>query len=182
MHVEIFTAVTAFQDLRAEWQALPNGRIITIVDASGTYATVDVTGDGVADSDSVLATLGITAGEREQLAHLYSAGQSLWRISVTHFTPMDPNWPAGPPPGAAPPSNPQPQSGSSNNVQDPDCNAGSIIDCQNQGLREEIPINGTPFSLHYESLRMKGNRSAYRMEIQLTGATLPAGKWRKFSR
>ena len=31
-------------------------------------------------------------------ATLYAAGQTLWRVPMTHFSPWDCNWPYGPPP------------------------------------------------------------------------------------
>jgi YD repeat-containing protein len=44
---------------------------------------------------------------------------------------------------------------------DEDCVAsGSDIGCQNQSLGEDIPITGTPFSLHYQSDRQAGRAGA----------------------
>ena len=79
----------------AKWKAAKNGRVIKVLDATGN---VDTDGDGKADTG-----LGITAAERARLAQLYTPGQELWRVEITHFTPWDHNWPYGPPPGAKPP-------------------------------------------------------------------------------
>ena len=40
-----------------------------------------------ADDAATLSALGVTDAERQQLATLYRAGQSLWQVPITHFTP-----------------------------------------------------------------------------------------------
>jgi hypothetical protein len=57
------------------WVPSPNGRVIKILSVTGGFASVDTDGDGNADSGE-----GVTDGERQQLATLYAAGQSLWRV------------------------------------------------------------------------------------------------------
>ena len=52
---------------------------------------------------------------------------------------------------------------------------GSIIGCETQSLGESIPIVGTPFSLHYASTRQPGRKTAYTVDVPLTGATVPPG-------
>jgi RHS repeat-associated protein len=42
-------------------------------------------------------------------------------------------------------------------VENPCNSMGSTIGCQNQSLGEDIPISGTPFSLHYQSDRQLGH-------------------------
>jgi hypothetical protein len=49
-------------------------------------AELDFDGDDQADDSSALA---ISDAEREQLAGRYAAGQELWRVPVSHFTPWD---------------------------------------------------------------------------------------------
>jgi RHS repeat-associated protein len=44
---------------------------------------------------------------------------------------------------------------------DDDCNSkGSTIGCRNQSLGEDIPVSGTPFTLHYQSDRQLGRGGA----------------------
>ncbi len=90
------------------WIPSANGRVIKILSIGGGLANLDTNGDGVVDTAAQLAALGITDAERGQLASLYPAGKTLWRVPITHFTPWDCNWPFGPPPGAGPPGQPPP--------------------------------------------------------------------------
>ena len=45
---------------------------------------------------------------------------------------------------------------------DPTCQSGSVIECENQVLGENLGIAGTPFSLHYRSNRVPGYRAPSR--------------------
>jgi hypothetical protein len=88
---------------RGVWESQPSGRVIKIVSISDGFANVDVDGNGVADTGAALTALSITDAERQQLAILYLAGQSLWRVLVSHFSPGDLNWAPIEPPGAISP-------------------------------------------------------------------------------
>ncbi|WP_438035955.1 DNRLRE domain-containing protein [Sorangium sp. So ce204] len=152
------------------WIPSEDGRVIQILAVSGGVASLDIDGDSVADDASELDDLGITAEELEQLGALYTAGTSLWRVQVTHFTPWDANWPFGPPDDAVPPPD---GSGVSTGLPDNVCKAtGSIIECESQVLGERLPVSGTPFSLQYQSDRTLGRRDLYRLPIPLTKATV----------
>lgn len=157
----------------AAWVASENGRIVKVLGITGGLADLDVTGNGVPAGAEALAELGITDAERRQLALLYASGQSLWRVPIPHFTPWDYNWPFGPPADAIPPNQPEPEPEDPQEPE-PDCQQGSIIDCQNQTLAESLPIAGTPFSLRYRSDRVPGRRSRNRLEIPLSGPSVPA--------
>ena len=69
------------------------GRVIQLTEVTNGMASVDISGDGVEDN---ALPLGITDEELRTLGGLYSAGQQLWRVPVTHFTPYDFNWPVRP--------------------------------------------------------------------------------------
>ena len=132
-------------------------------------------GGGVAADAARLAELAITDAERAKLATLYTAGESLWRVRVSHFTPYDYNLPVYPPAGAEIPRQPKP-SGADQDKKPKDCqSAGSIIECTNQILGEALGISGTPYTLSYRSDRVPGRTSARTLEVSLTGATPPAG-------
>ncbi len=160
---------------KAAWIAAENGRVVKIVDIAGGAANLDTDGDGAIDNgDVVTATLdlAITLAERLNLATLYQAGQTLWRVPIPHFTPWDFNWPYGAPddastPNVSMPSSPQPEDGS-------DLQCHSIVECQNQNLREVIEVAGTPFQLAYQSERAAGRRTAYQLDIPLSDNNLPA--------
>jgi len=162
------------------WKAEESGIVLKIVGATAGAAAIDVTGDGVADSN--LAAFGITLAEQQKLAELYARGQSLWRVQLKHFTtPWDCNWGISPPDDAHPPDpdpkGPEPcndkccgpQSGPPDDVQH-----ASTISCREQVLKERIPVAGTELSLNYASNRVKGRRTDYRIEVPISGVTVPA--------
>ncbi|MFM8330275.1 MAG: RHS repeat-associated core domain-containing protein, partial [Candidatus Methylumidiphilus sp.] len=155
------------------WIPSDSGRVIKILSIASGLADVDSDGDNAADDAAKLTALGITDAEREKLAATYAAGKSLWRAQLTHLSTWDLNWPFGPPADATPPNPPEPPK-PEQKPSDPDCSTGSIIQCQNQALGENIPVNGTPFNLHYQSDRMPGRKSAYAVDIPLSGASVPA--------
>ena len=75
---------------------------------------------------------------------LYSAGQSLWRVPMDHFSTYDCNYGTGTAPGAKKSNEPAPTSAKPD---DPCKKPGSsIIECQSQVLGEEVAITGTALS------------------------------------
>ena len=81
-----------FDRNQQKWLPAANGVVIKILTVANGTVTIDSDGDGVADNAP-----GLSADELAQLATLYTAGQTLWRVNVDHFTPWDTNWPYGPP-------------------------------------------------------------------------------------
>jgi RHS repeat-associated protein len=159
-----------FDRLASHWEGADNGRVIKILSTTGGVAQIDTDGDGTADSPAAVAALGIDATEAQTLATLYTAGQTLWRVPIDHFTPWDANWPYGPPSGAVAPAQPKPATNQS--VSDPTGACGySLIDCHNQSLQKSIAVAGTPFSLLYDSARVA--RTQYGLEVSLTGTNVP---------
>lgn len=158
----------------AQWVASENGRVIKIVGKDLTSGEAQLDLDGTAGAESTtspdMIALGITSAERLKLASApYTIGMSLWRFRTTHFSSWDANWgwgPPGPPPNNPPPTPPLPPCGGSTA-------SGSIIDCEKQGLREKLPIAGTPFEMFYASNRQPGGIKP--LHIPLTASTLPAG-------
>ena len=149
-----------------------NGRVIRIVSIAAGAAELDTDGDGAIDNG---ASLGVTLAERQRLAELYSAGQSLWRVPINHFSPWDCNWPYGPDCDPATQScSPDPDPRGDEPEDDPCEENSSIIECQNQTLGERVAITGTPISLNYRSDRVVGRRAAYTLDIALSGATAPS--------
>lgn len=166
---------TAYYDrVKSAWVPIPDGKVIRIIDISGGLAELDTTGNGQADNG---IALGISSEERATLAQTYSAGQSLWRVTVSHFTPYDPNWPTVPPTDAKPPTNPPPAPSAPeapNDSSEPNsCPGSSVVDCQQQRLRETLGIVGTPLVLSYSS---DGNmpQQLRTIKIPLSGSSLPS--------
>lgn len=162
---------------RAAWVASEsgNGRVIKILAETaapgGPVAELDLNGDNVADSALALTAFGVTTEERQRLAALYDPGAKLWRVPVTHFTSWDANWGMWPPGDMEAPSLAE---GADKRVSKGCQQSGSIINCENQSLGEEIEIAGTPFSLHYESLHAFGRDSERTVVIPLSAGTLGA--------
>ena len=151
---------------KAAWLPSANGRVIRITSVDGGIATVDSVGTGS------LPALALSTAERQQLASLYAVGQELWRVPVPHFTPWDYNWPFGLPDGALAPE--AAQATSDDGLDQPGCETGSIVECENQALGENVPIVGTPYSLAYRSTRVPGRVAARTLRIPLTDGTPPA--------
>lgn len=166
---------------KAAWMAEQSGRIIKVLTTDNGAATVDVTGDGVADTGAALSDLGIDQGELETLATQYVVGAQLWRLKLRHFSTWDVNWGFGPPNPAPPPPPPGPHGGPSNggpggpgggggdSPDDPCERQGSIIGCESQTLGEQLAIVGTPFHLRYQSNRTPGYTN--RLSIAITDNT-----------
>ena len=166
---------TGYYDrLKSAWIGSANGRVVKVVNLAGGAANLDTDGDGAIDNgDVVTATmdLTITLAERQNLATLYQAGQTLWRVPIPHFSPWDCNWPYGPPDGAVAPQQPSPRT---DTTPRPCVRRGSIIACQNQVLGEVLDVPGTPYQLHYTSDRAPGRTVDRTIVIPLSqGVTLP---------
>lgn len=149
------------------WIPSPNGKVVRITAIESGAARVDTNGDNAADD------LGIDLAEREQLATLYPAGTSLWRVLVTHFTPTDLNWSVS----LKVPNDAISFKGKPKTFTPQSCPAttfGSIIECENQSLGEVLPVTGTGFGLHYQSDRMRGRIASRTLDIPVIGATVPS--------
>lgn len=154
---------------KGQWIASANGRVIKVLGITGGLADLDTDGDTATDDAIKLTALGVTNDERARLALLYSAGQTLWRVPVAHFTPWDFNWPWGPPPDAIPP----PANSPSPDIDTPNVQCGSVIGCENQSLGESMPLTGKPWQLNYRSTRALGRKDAYTLDIRLSAAAIP---------
>lgn len=156
---------------QAKWVASASGRVIKVLATSGGVASLDVNGDGNADTGTPLTALGITEAERTEIAGLYTPGATIWRTPLDHLSTWDLNWGTAPPPDATAPSAEAPSAPEA--VSDPDTKCGSIIDCQNQVLGESIDVVGTDYSLNYRSDRVPG-RFRTPITIPISGSTVPA--------
>ncbi|MDG5815419.1 RHS repeat-associated core domain-containing protein [Chitinispirillales bacterium ANBcel5] len=155
---------------KAAWIPSDNGIIIDILSVENGIASIDIEGNGQAAQPEDLEDLDIGDEELAYLASLYTAGQSLWRVPMTHFTPWDCNWPYGPPLDAVAPMLPEVEK----DLIDESCiTSGSIIEDQHQVLGQAINISGTPFDLHYSSERTPGRKDGYNIEMPLIDAEVP---------
>ena len=156
------------------WIGAENGRVIEILGVTANLADLDVDGSGLPADAATLAELGITDDERQQLATLYPVGETLWRIQVEHFTAYDFNYAGLVPEGAESPDEDSPKGGDQD-TKNKGCNeGGSIIECENQILREVVAVTGTPYTLNYSSGRVPGRTAALQLDVPLSGAQVPA--------
>lgn len=153
------------------WLPSPNGRVIQLVGTNAAgLAEIDTDGDAAADDPATLAALGFTDEERTRLALDYAPTQSLWRVALTHFSTIDLNWPASPPPNAPMPTVPeykQFEIEERREVTPAVVGGQGVIDVDNQVFREFLPVAGTPFRLCYSS-----DRGLDAVMLPLTGASI----------
>ncbi len=155
------------------WVPSQNGLVVKILSITNGMANLDVDGSGTPASAQALASLGVTDAELQQLAAMYQPGQSLWRVPITHFSFWDFNWGIAPPIDATGPGQSPPDIATTNDP-GPSCSLGCVIEVQNQTLGEILSITGTPFSLNYRSSRMPGRQAEYKINIPLSGASVPS--------
>lgn len=90
---------TGFYDPdQGEWKPMNNGRIIRIMGSVDGLAVLDIDGTNFPANATQLEALGITDDERRELAQLYDRGQSVWRMTTTHFSTHRGCWPFKIPP------------------------------------------------------------------------------------
>jgi len=158
---------------KGAWIPSPDGRVIQVLAITGDMAVLDTDGDEMADDTATLESLGVTDAERRELARLYKAGQTLWRVPVSHFTPYDWNWSIFPPADAVPPGQPSPHR-IAPSLEKANCQGGhGTIEFQNQVFGEAVNVAGTPFILHYSSDRVPGNIATNTVNVPLSGDTVP---------
>ncbi len=145
-----------------------DGLVIKVLSVDGGVATVDSDGNGVADT-----ALNMSPWEIAQLATLYTAGKTLWRVPITHFSSWDFNWPFGPPADALAALDALNELLRTEDSDGSCKTSGSIIECENQILGESFPVSGTPFSLNYWSDRVPGRKAAYRLKVRVLPVPKP---------
>ncbi|MCH8531204.1 MAG: SMP-30/gluconolactonase/LRE family protein [Saccharospirillum sp.] len=160
----------------AVWKAGDNGRVIEILSIEDGLAILDLEGEGQAATIEELQALGIDEEEQQKLATLYTAGKTLWRTPISHFTPWDCNWPYVPPEDAVSPSVRTPETNNSNQPENSDeeneC-PGCVISPQRQTLGESLPVAGTSFELVYRSDRTSGYKNDV-ASIYVSGESVPS--------
>lgn len=160
-----------YDDARTAWVPYDNGRVVRILGVTGDRADLDADGNGAADDAAQLAALGVTDQERTRLATLYPPGQSLWRMTLSHFSIWDANWLWGPILDAVAPMIPANLLDffTQKHPRDPCAETGwSVVNPQSQVLSESFPVSGTPFRLAYASDRTPGRLTDRVLEIPLS--------------
>lgn len=131
-----------YDRVAGNWQPMPNGRVIKVDATTGAVSGLQ-TGDPA-----------VSADELQKLASF--KGTTLWRLPLSHFSPLDFNLGIGAPACDSATVCAGPLTSPATGGEDsPACGScpktGSIIDVERQVLRETLPVVGTPFSLNYSS-------------------------------
>ncbi len=149
----------------AKWQAESDGRVIKIIGDSAGVFQIDSDNDQHADGPAQLTALGITSNELSQLRTQFAVGDTVWRISTTHFSRPDINPSYGGLSAAA--------SAFADRALKPVIDfvkaclgLGSIIECEGRVLRERIPVAGTPYTLNYRSARAQGDHAVRSVHVR----------------
>lgn len=163
---------------KGEWVGSKNGLVIKVLSIENGLAQLDVAGRGIAARADQLQALSITEEERRQLATVYQAGQSFWRVMLDHLTPWDYNWPYGPPPDAIYPRLVPFAEGASGVCNgDPNlavpAGSGLSVMCDTMATRVQLPLLGSPFNLVYRSDRAKGYYAASKLVAPVSGSYVP---------
>ncbi|HEX7166137.1 MAG TPA: RHS repeat-associated core domain-containing protein, partial [Acidimicrobiales bacterium] len=103
----------------------------------------------------------------------YDAGESVWRVRVSHFSTIDCNYGFRPPRALPPDPDPPPPDRPCKNPKK--CKqSGSDVDAGNQSLGLTIPLGFAPYQLEHWS-EMAPSRAARRARIPVTGEGIPPG-------
>jgi hypothetical protein len=137
--------------------AAKDGRIVEVLDEIGGLAVLDVLGAGDPATQAQLDGLGISTEELQTVAERFDPGATLWRIEIDHFSDWDKNKGVEPDCGGCDPTVSSciciPEVDDVPNQAD-SCSSeagGSIIECHNMSLGEDVPLAGTGAALHYRS-------------------------------
>jgi RHS repeat-associated protein len=157
------------------WVPSDNGVVAKLLDtdSDGIVDALDANGDDQADD---LNSNGSFSDEVKGLedSTKYPPDSTFWRMTVTHFSPEDCNWPYGPPTDAIPPNPEEIATADQQNEEPIDCQlpTGSFVEERSRIFHEDISIPGMEIDLHYASNRVEGYKTA--ITVPASGETIPA--------
>jgi YD repeat-containing protein len=146
-----------FDPEKGAWVASASGRVIKILDIKNERAELDLDGKGKPADADALKALNVTDEERRELARLYTAGTSLWRVAIPHFSIWDLNWGFSPPADAVPPRMPPPT------INPPKANP----------KRDVVEVPGIVWKFHHDEERTPAAEGQRTIRIPVCGKTLP---------
>jgi RHS repeat-associated protein len=164
---------------RGVWEPSENGVVVQLLDtnADGAVDGLDADGDGQPDD---LDGDGSIENEIDGLddKQRYTPDTTFCRVEIKHLSPIDINWPFGPPTDAIA-SNAEGTAvvDQQNNTSaqqlpgDRKCIA-SFVEQRSRVFHEDIPIPGTNMTLHYTSSRVPGYKPGV-ISIPASGDTVP---------
>ncbi len=155
---------------KGHWQPEQGGRVVQMLRVTGDEADLDVDGDGKADDDSTLTDLGISHAERREIARRYKPDQTLWHLSIQHFSPHLSTIPLVAPHNAVAPTAAVMLV---RHIDEPTRRGPVLV--ERQALSQAFGIAATPYSLVYQSDRTPGYRQGYHVELPVVGDAVPEG-------
>lgn len=155
---------------RGQWVGEADGLVVDILGVAQGMATLDTNGDAAADDANTLMAAGISDADRRAIAGLYPSGGSVWLVHLSSFSPGDLNWALQFPDGAFAPPLTEAQVGL---IRQRCGLLGSFISCDTQALGEHTSVEGTPFSLVYQSERVPARRIDDRIHVKLSDVRIP---------
>ncbi|MFH2218846.1 MAG: RHS repeat-associated core domain-containing protein [Pseudomonadota bacterium] len=157
---------------RGVWVPSDNGVVVKLLDTDtdGIVDALDVDGDDLPDD---LNGDGFFNDEAMGLndALRYPQGSTFWRVAVTHFSPIDSNWPYGLLPDAVPPNSQEVPNTDQQKKDDPQRHICSYVEERSRIFHEDIPIPGTDMALHYASNRVDGYKNV--INVPASGESVP---------
>jgi RHS repeat-associated protein len=166
--------VGSYDRARGLWVPEENGLVVDLLDtdADGSVDALDSDGDGQPDD---LNTNGSFSDEIRGLndSQKYQANTTFWRAEISHFSPIDMNWPVIVPDNAIPPNSDGKAAANQQKEEGKDCNnnTGSFVEERSGIFHEDIPIPGTDITLHYASNGVDGYRAV--ITVPASGETVP---------
>ncbi len=157
------------------WVPWDNGVVVKLLDTDldGVVDALDADGDDEPDD------LNADGGFADDVAGLenperYRPGTTFWKVSMDHFTPFDCNWPFDVPEDACSPNPAAAPNADAQLSNDRDCRTynNSFVEDRGRIFQEDIPVPGTPVSLHYAGSRTTGYRNHIR--VPASGSAVPA--------
>jgi len=159
---------------RGVWVPEDNGIVVKLLDtdSDGIVDALD------ADSDDQPDDLNSNGSFSDEVTGLgdtgkYAPGTTFWRVAITHFSPLDCNWPYGPPPDAIFPNADGETFADIQCDEEKDCKSynSSFVEERSRIFHEEIPVPGTNGKLHYASNRVEGYKA--NIIVPVSGDTVP---------
>ncbi len=155
---------------KGHWQPEQGGRVLQVLGVTGDEADLDADGDGKADDDSTLTDLGVSHAERREIARRYKPDQTIWHLSIQHFSPHLSTIPLVAPHNAVAPTAAVTLV---RHIDEPTRRGPVLI--ERQALSQAFGVAATPYSLVYQSDRTPGYRQGYHVELPVVGDAVPEG-------
>jgi YD repeat-containing protein len=151
----------------ATWVGVPNGRVLALIGESSGFADLDIDGSGTPASAESLTALGIDAEEQAAIAQSYDVGDEFFRLPVMRLGPYGVSLPFSVDEGTGGVDPKAP--GQLAPLDDATLPAPPA---ETQVLAQALPLAGTPFTLHYRSNRVLGDRRGQQITIPATGTAV----------